>query len=114
MNVIGHEAVGAKIQTESASRFRLSISVTEEHDQVLSERASSPSADPIFRHDFLVQIDPEARFFRHGNVAVYHRKCLLCQVFTQIALFDAILEVVRVRQGGDEVQAGGDVDACLD
>ena len=40
-------------------------------------------------------------------------KCLLRQMFAQGALLDAVLEVVRVRQGGDEVQAGGDVDARL-
>jgi hypothetical protein len=34
-------------------------------------------------------------------------------VLTQVALLDAILEVVGVRQGGDEVQAGGDVDPRL-
>src|SRR5262245_61404139 len=42
----------------------------------LVERASSSSANPVFGHDFLVQIDPKAGFFRHRNVAVNNWKSL--------------------------------------
>jgi hypothetical protein len=46
-------------------------------------------------------------------VAADHQKRLFRKVFVQIALLDAVLEVVRVGQGGHEMQADGDVDAGL-
>src|SRR5206468_10209473 len=71
------------------------------------------SGDPVFRHHFFIQVHAKSRFLRHDDVAVHHGKALLGERLPQRSLFDAIFEVLGIGQGGDEVQAGGDVDPRL-
>src|SRR5438067_952057 len=63
-------------------------------------------ADPILGHDFLIQVNTETRPFRYRDFAGNHWKALFAKVLTQGALLDAILKIVGIRQGGDEMKGG--------
>ena len=73
--------------------------------QVHTSAAGADSSHPILLDNRLIQFDAKSRFLRHANVAVEDGETLLRQGLPQRPLLDAILEVMRVRQGGDEVQA---------
>src|SRR5262245_44439796 len=71
--------------------------------RVRKECRESNSGDTVFRDDVVIQIDAQARFLRHADVAVHDGELLLRQRLPQGPLLHAVLEVMRVGQRRDEV-----------
>ena len=60
------------ITAMAGATFVVSLALMEHHNPIVA--CVNPSADPVLRHDFLVQLDAQTRFFGHRNVAVNYRK----------------------------------------